>query len=367
MGSRGAQPPSDGDEHLLRQVVDLPLASPAQILPPVALRAVALQRDEALEAAVPPNWIDAALLYGERLVACVLVVFVAFRIVDGPIRDWAHARTASAQVPAHVQRVVAVEPPAQAQRTVDVESRALARGAVDVEARSQSRKVTTVRRPARHPELGRSLPSTGPRLRRPAVAVDYLVPARAFVPATVPVQRAVEAVVKPTPVPDPKLARNVSRTTLLPIAPIIKPESPRDLRPTHLRAPSVGLDAAVVEVFLEDGVWQVADYAAGYHHGTGLPGEGNTVMAGHKGLRGAVFARLEALKVGDEIFVDTVDRRFRYQVRETRSVWPSEVDIMFPTLTPTLTLLTCTNWDMQRFVVIADLVDSAELSTSGGG
>src|SRR3712207_8418863 len=43
--------------------------------------------------------------------------------------------------------------------------------------------------------------------------------------------------------------------------------------------------------------------------------------------------------------VDTVDRRFRYRVRETRSVWPSDVDVMYPTPTPTLTLLTCTNWD----------------------
>jgi sortase A len=140
-----------------------------------------------------------------------------------------------------------------------------------------------------------------------------------------------------------------------------------DRRPIHVQAPSVGLDASVVEVFLRDGAWEVADYAAGYLHGTGTPGDGNVVLAGHKGIRGAVFAGIEALTVGDEIAVDTADRRFRYRVREAGVVWPSQVNVMFPTTTPTLTLLTCTNWDMQRFVVIADLVESAPLAASTGG
>jgi sortase A len=127
------------------------------------------------------------------------------------------------------------------------------------------------------------------------------------------------------------------------------------------------LDDPVVEVFLQDGVWQVADYAVGYKHGTGFPGDGNVVMAGHKGVRGSVFARLESVKVGDDVFVDTVGRRFHYRVRETGSVWPNQVSIMFPTVTPTLTLLTCTNWDLQRFVVVADLVESAPLAAYAGG
>jgi sortase A len=135
----------------------------------------------------------------------------------------------------------------------------------------------------------------------------------------------------------------------------------------RLEAPGAGIDAPVVEVFLEDGAWQVADYAVGYHHGTGLPGDGNIVMAGHKGVRGAVFAQLERLKVGADVFVDAAGQRFHYRVRTTGNVWPSNVAIMYPTPLPTLTLLTCTNWDTQRFVVIADLVDSAKLPLSTGG
>ena len=354
MGLRRAQPPRGSEQHLPRQVVEIPPSSPAPILRPVALRAVVRQQDEAYAAPPTLNWIDAALLYGERLIGLVLVVFVAFRIVDGPVRDWTHVRRASAHASAEVQRSAAVGPQGQAA------------AAVAVEPKAQSGKTTPGQQQARHPELGRSLPSSAPRRRR-AVAVDYLTPARDFVPAALPMQRPVEPVTKPIPADVPAPVTSARRASLLPIAPIIVPGQARDPRPTHLRAPGIGLDAAVVEVFLEHGAWQVADYAAGYHHGTGLPGEGNTVMAGHKGVRGAVFARVEALKAGDEIFVDTVDRRFRYRVRETRSVWPSDVDVMYPTPTPTLTLLTCTNWDIQRFVVIADLVDSARLSTSAGG
>jgi sortase A len=129
-------------------------------------------------------------------------------------------------------------------------------------------------------------------------------------------------------------------------------------------APATGIDTSTQEVFLVDGVWQVADYAAGYLHGTGVPGNGNVVMAGHQGIHGAVFASLQALKPGNDVFVDTATQRYRYRVRETGNVWPSQVSVMFPSATPTLTLMTCTNWDMQRFVVIADLVDSVALPAS---
>lgn len=132
---------------------------------------------------------------------------------------------------------------------------------------------------------------------------------------------------------------------------------PGDPRPQRIIAPSIGLDSHVIEVFVVDGVWQVADYAVGYHHGTGLPGEtGNLVMAGHAGLRGGVFANLGSLAAGDEIWVESSGWRYLYTVREMKSVWPHQVEVMNPTSTPVLTLITCTAWDTQRLVVTADLV-----------
>jgi sortase A len=130
-------------------------------------------------------------------------------------------------------------------------------------------------------------------------------------------------------------------------------------QPTRLAIPAIGLETPVKEVFIIDGAWEVADYAAGYLHATGLPGEpGNSVLAGHAGLRGAVFRDLGALRPGDDIYIDAAGWRFQYRVRESKSVWPTQVEVLAPTTTPVLTLLTCTNWDTQRLVVLADLVAS---------
>lgn len=129
--------------------------------------------------------------------------------------------------------------------------------------------------------------------------------------------------------------------------------------PTHLAIPAIELDTPITEVFVVDGAWEVADYAAGYLHGTGLPGEiGNAVLAGHAGLRGAVFRDLGRLAAGDEILIDAAGWRYRYRVRESKNVYPTQIEVLDPTPTATLTLMTCTNWDTQRLVVVADLVDS---------
>jgi sortase A len=132
-------------------------------------------------------------------------------------------------------------------------------------------------------------------------------------------------------------------------------------QPTRLAIPSIGVDTAVKEVFIVDNVWEVADYAAGYLHGTGLPGSGNTVLAGHAGLRGAVFRDLGALAVNDDVYLDAAGWRYRYRVRESKAVWPTQVEVLEPSTAPVLTLMTCTNWDTQRLVVVADLIESKPL------
>jgi sortase A len=133
--------------------------------------------------------------------------------------------------------------------------------------------------------------------------------------------------------------------------------------PHRLIIPDIDLDTPVIEVFVVDGAWQVADYAAGYLHSTGLPGDpGNMALAGHAGLRGAVFRDLGRLRAGADIFVDAGSWRYQYRVRDMRNVWPTEVNVLDPTLTPTLTLITCTNWDTQRLIVIGDLVGAQPLT-----
>lgn len=141
--------------------------------------------------------------------------------------------------------------------------------------------------------------------------------------------------------------------------PIARRPVPGDPRPQRIVIPAIGLETSVYEVFVVDGVWQVAEYAAGYHHGSALPGEtGNTVLAGHAGLRGAVFQDLDRLTIGDEIQLDSADWSYTYRVRDLTEVWPTQVEVMDPTTSPVLTLITCTNWDTQRLIVVADLIAS---------
>lgn len=133
-------------------------------------------------------------------------------------------------------------------------------------------------------------------------------------------------------------------------------------RPQRLQIPAIGATMRVDEVFLTNGEWQVAEYAAGYHHGTALPGSvGNSVISGHAGLRGAVFRDLGRLQPGDSVILETATWRYVYQVRESISVWPHQVEVMAPTSTPVLTLITCTNWDLQRLIVFADLAEAHPL------
>jgi sortase A len=129
-------------------------------------------------------------------------------------------------------------------------------------------------------------------------------------------------------------------------------------QPNHLVIPSIQLDTPVREVFVVDSAWEVADYAAGYLHDTGLPGSGNTVLAGHAGIRGAVFRDLGALVYDDDIYLDAAGWRYHYRVRDAKSVWPNQLEVLDATPRPVLTLMTCTNWDTQRLVVVADLIDS---------
>jgi sortase A len=105
----------------------------------------------------------------------------------------------------------------------------------------------------------------------------------------------------------------------------------------------------------EDGVakriWDVADYAAGFHRGTARPGyPGNTVIAGHHNVRGKVFRNLHLLKPGDDVFVWVGDCPYRYRVDAVYrlpikgvppEVQESNLRWIQPTEDQRLTLITC--------------------------
>jgi sortase A len=169
--------------------------------------------------------------------------------------------------------------------------------------------------------------------------------------------------VAPLPFTTPDMAQGDADDFLAPRAGARMPVTADSSLPSSLTIPAIDLDTPVREVFVIDGVWEVADYAAGYMHGTALAGEpGTMALAGHAGLRGGVFGQLGNLVPGDDIFVDAADWRYRYRVTDLFSVWPTQTDVLEASEKPTLVLITCTNWDTQRLIVRAEHIESKPLN-----
>jgi sortase A len=103
----------------------------------------------------------------------------------------------------------------------------------------------------------------------------------------------------------------------------------------EIRIPRLGLAAMVAQ---GDSA-SVLQRAVGHLAGTALPGEpGNVVLAGH---RDTFFRPLKQVRVGDVISLTTRGGDFEYLVESTAVVPPSAVDVLQPTRTRTLTLITC--------------------------
>ena len=129
-----------------------------------------------------------------------------------------------------------------------------------------------------------------------------------------------------------------------------------------LRIPKIRLEVAVLpgtdEATLDRGLGHIDD--------TALPGAvGNAGIAGH---RDGFFRGLKDILPGDTIEVDTLDRKEVYRVERTWIVDPSDVSVLDPTPSASLTLVTCYPFYFvgsapQRFIVRAVRVDGERLSS----
>lgn len=108
--------------------------------------------------------------------------------------------------------------------------------------------------------------------------------------------------------------------------PVLHRADVKPVLPSRLVIPSIKADMSVIElgwstkkdasgaIFSE---WDVADYAAGWHKNSSLPGQsGNIVLSGHNNIKGAVFRELDQLKRGDEIQLFAGGKEFAYTVDE---------------------------------------------------
>ena len=134
-----------------------------------------------------------------------------------------------------------------------------------------------------------------------------------------------------------------------------------------ISVPRVGVSAAVSQGTERRDLLR----AAGHIEGTAMPGDaaGNVCIAGHRDMH---FHKLEGVRAGDLIEITTQHGRFDYVVDSTRVVTPDRTDILAPSETSTLTLVTCYPFRYvgrapKRFIVHATLkAGDASPPESGG-
>ncbi len=133
--------------------------------------------------------------------------------------------------------------------------------------------------------------------------------------------------------------------------PIPTPSAEQAIR---IQIPAIGVDAPVV---MGDG-WEQLKKGVGQHIGSANPGEnGNVVLSAHNDIFGELFRHLDKLQPGDQVILYTQQRQYVYIVTRTEIVEPTAVEVMAPTNEPTVTLISCYPYlvDKQRIVVFAKL------------
>jgi len=108
------------------------------------------------------------------------------------------------------------------------------------------------------------------------------------------------------------------------------------------------------------------DYATlrkgpGFYIPSTLPGEeGTTVVSGHRTTYGAPFSRLDELKEGDKIIIETPgNEKFTYIVIDKKEVAPTDMNVLEKTDYPSLVLTTCTPkyFATRRLIVFAKIFE----------
>jgi len=122
----------------------------------------------------------------------------------------------------------------------------------------------------------------------------------------------------------------------------------------RIQIPTINIDAPVVQ---GDG-WEQLKKGVGQNVGSVNPGQtGNIILSAHNDVYGELFRYLDKLAPGDQVVLYTQQRQYTYIVDRTAVVEPTAVEVMASTGSPTVTLISCYPYlvDKQRIVVFARL------------
>jgi LPXTG-site transpeptidase (sortase) family protein len=183
--------------------------------------------------------------------------------------------------------------------------------------------------------------------------------------ATTAVPTAIPSTVAPT---DTALPPTAAPTTVDTTSDVVQIPAFKPVGKRSIFIPKLGLSRAIpiIELPLVGNSWDVdrLGHNAGHLEQTSWLGDsGNVVIAGHIQLTAqdfGPFLNLKKMAEGDLVVIAEEGKLFAYQVTSIDRVAPTAVDVTYPTLEPTLTLLTCTAWDNNRGVFAKRLVVRAK-------
>lgn len=139
-----------------------------------------------------------------------------------------------------------------------------------------------------------------------------------------------------------------------------------DLTQSKLYIPKINVAVPIIWDVPQEKILDKLKEGVAQYQGTAYPGQiGNVFITGHssnywwiKGNYNQVFALLDKLVVGDEIYLTYQSIIYKYRVSSSLVVNPDDIQVMESQGKSTLSLMTCVpvGTTLQRLVVRADLV-----------
>lgn len=211
---------------------------------------------------------------------------------------------------------------------------------------------------------GLALALAGALLATKLWAVDHVVNARSGPDAP-----------PPTPTARPRALRMLSTTLAASAGPTATPNrqplaasTPIPAAPPRLIIPSLGVDEPVQPVLIRNGHWDLRDLGlgVGWLETTGaFPGDDLAmVLVAHLTVTAAdhgPFAYLQKIKAGADVLYQVGGIEYWYAVSEKGRVQPDHVNKLYVPDGRSLLLVTCTDWDVDRFLYANRLMVRAVL------
>ncbi len=149
----------------------------------------------------------------------------------------------------------------------------------------------------------------------------------------------------------------------------VSPTTP--MSASDITIPAIGVDAPIVYESnpSENAILNALQNGVVHYPSTALPGQpGNVAIFGHSsedwwqlGRYKFIFTLLDKLKQGNQIYITYQSHLYTYTVTDSQVVQPTDVAVLNPTATPTLTLITCTpiGTSLRRLIITATQTNPA--------